>query len=211
MRREGGALVWPLLLLTMLHDAWAQEYCVDHYWVPGTGVRGTAEQSCQWMHPKVGWCGESASNCEGGCGGVWCTHASTDTSSDATGAPASFVGCWSDNLIPGWTPYSCDDGATTYYTGCSRMAGTHSERVAQCAQLCAELGYNQFDIHDTSACFCGAASNVASTHPTFETEIEAIAAGCMNFVYTIASPCVDVDNGLMGRFSYTCASIGDNL
>ena len=26
-----------------------------------------------------------------------------------------------------------------------------------------------------------------------------------------ATPCTDTDNGLMGRFSYTCASIDDNL
>jgi hypothetical protein len=101
MRRErgNGRLLGLLLLLAMLRDARAQDYCVDHYWVPGTGARGTTEESCQSMQPKDGWCGESASNCEGSCGGVWCT----------------------------------------------------------------------------------------------------------------ASPCVDVDNGLMGRFSYTCASIGDNL
>lgn len=120
MGRERGNGPLPprvlLLLVAMLRDARAQDYCVDHYWVPGTGARGTAEESCHSMQPKDGWCGESASNCEGGCAGVWCTAASTGTSSDT--------------------------------------AGTSSDTTA---------------------------------------------------------PCVDVDNGLMGRFSYTCASIGDNL
>ena len=172
------------------------------------------------MQPKDGWCGESANNCEGGCAGVWCAAMPTDTSTDtissasasaSAASAASFVGCWTENQIPGWQPWSCDHGATTHYTGCGRMAGSHSERVVQCAQLCTELGYSQFDIHDTSACFCGAEPNVASTPPTDETEAEAIAAGCMNFLYAIASPCVDVDDGVMGRFSYTCASIGDNV
>lgn len=220
--RVGVGRLGGLLLTLAILPSCAQEYCVDHYWVPGTGTRGTAEDSCQMMQPKDGWCGESANNCEGGCAGVWCaatpTDSSTDTitsasitSSDSTTRAANFVGCWPENEIPGWQPWSCEDGATTYYTGCGRMAGSHSERVAHCAQLCMELGYNQFDIHDTSACFCGAELNVASTLPSDETEAEAIAASCMNLLYTIASPCVDVDDGLMGRFSYTCASIGNDV
>ena len=114
-------LLWSLLLLLLLlTDTQAQDYCVDHYWVPGTGAQGTTEESCQMMQPKDGWCGESASNCEAGCGSVWCAATSTDISPCPPGRYSATA--QADSCI--------DCGAGKYYGS----AGAASDLCENCAE-----------------------------------------------------------------------------
>merc|ERR1712054_501703 len=114
-----------------------------------------------------------------------CERYEAEPAKKEVAAPVEFVGCYSTGLIPGWSPWSCDANADTFYYKCNRLRGTHDAMVEECANTCRSRGATQFDIHDRTACFCGTANNVASVSPPIT---DLYSPRCMNYLYRLNPP-----------------------
>lgn len=98
-----------------------------------------------------------------GSGSVTCQSNQLFTTMECKGY--AFLGVYTEDQIPGWPSWSCDEGAESYYVGCSRLSGTQKEIADQCAIACSARDATFFDVHDTTACFCGVGTNKASSSP----------------------------------------------
>lgn len=89
-----------------------------------------------------------------------------------------FIGCYSEPSIPGWPTMSCDAKSPTLWLNCARLTGTHDEIVHECFTECRNLGYSQFNIHDSTACLCGASSNTPTSTPNYDQT-----TSCNNYMF----------------------------